>query len=428
MRFFRLFVATLLLVGTWLSAMPAQAAGTITFALPTWSNRAGTNRKIDVLNRQDCLNDATATFSVTVRSVSSNAQLEVWAGTGCETLANRTGTTKTCVQVSAGGTAANVRTVVARLQDMVKPYGSTDTGTAASCDLEASTGLTSRNLYFVVYNTGTTMSEVTMTPAWAFKFDVKAPAPPTGVTAGSGEQSLVPSFTPPSGESNLLKYHFYCSPVTGAAVTDGTAGSAGTGGTSSTALQLIGGAAGTDTGGTAGTDTGGTAGTDTGGTAGTDTGGTDGTDTAGAGSGGTDTTGTSGTAGSAGTAGTASVPVDPNCNSTILIPGEPPSDKAIDCGSIGASAAKSGETAQVLENGTTYAVAVATEDDANNIGVLSQLACGTPQDVTGFFEAYRESGGQAGGGYCTFTPARNGAASLLAAFLIAACAFWRRRR
>jgi hypothetical protein len=307
--------------------------------------------------------------------------------------------------------------------------------------VEQSTGLVTRSLFFVVYNSGSTTSEATATP-WVFKYDVRAPAPPTNVRAGSGEESLVTTFTAVTGESNLLHYKFYCSPVGPAPKSSGSGGT-DTGGTASIAKQEIGG---TSSGGTTGADTAGTdtGGTDTGGnaTGGTDTGGTatGGTDTGGTGtnaSAGTDTAGTSTTTGSAGetsssagTAGTSgnSQSDDPGCTSSILIPGEPAPADAIDCGQVGAQGASGGETKAVLENTQYYAVAVATEDGVNNVGVLSKLACGTPMDVTGFYEAYRQGGGEAGGGYCGFAPARQGALSALVALVVGACAFLRRRR
>jgi len=432
MRLFRLFLATVLLASFWLTALPARA-GTVTWSPPVWSNRQGTNRKVDLLNRQDCLNDATVQFSVTVAAVSSGAVLELWVGTGCDTQANRNPANKQCVQVTTGMTANTaLKTVVtARFQDMIKPYGSTDTGTAASCDLETSTGQVTRSLFFVVYNSGSTMAEAMGTP-WVFKYDIKAPGPPTGVTAGGGENSLVVNMTAPSGESNLLRYHFYCSPLGSSTGSNtSTAGSSGTGATAAaTGGTDTGGSSGTDTGGTStsGVDAGGadgTAGTDTGGTAGTDTGGTGGTATSGSGG----SSGTSASGSSTGTSGTSSTPAAaPGCSSDVLIPDQAPPADAIDCGSVGAQGITSGETRQVLENDATYAVAVATEDNANNIGVLSQIACGTPQDITGFFEAYRDAGGKAGGGYCSFAPARNSALAWLFAVGVAASALVRRRR
>lgn len=369
MRPFRHCLATALLAGSGLTALPA-AAGTLTWSPPRWENREGTNRRVDILNREDCLNDAKVNFSVLIRGVSSSAILELWAGTNCENIANRTGSggTKTCVQVTSGQSALTTTNVVARLQNMVLPYSTSgiDTGTAASCDLETSTGLVPRTLFFVVYNTGTTMSE--LSPAansWAFKYDIKAPAPPTSIAAGPGEGSLVTTFTPPSGETNLLRYRFYCS-LASAPSSDGTGGT-----TSTTEPDEA----------TAGASTG-----DEGGSS------------------------------------------DPLCNSDVLVPGQPPPDDAIDCGRVAAQGARGGETTEVLENGVNYAVAIATEDDANNVGVLSKLACGTPQEVTGFYEAYRAAGGEAGGGFCSFKPARTGAfAALLALSGIVGALLWRRR-
>jgi len=379
MRPSRLFVAATLIAGSGLTALPA-AAGTLTWAPPQWANREGTNRRIDILNRQDCLNDATVTFSIQIRNVSSSAVIELWAGTSCDNLANRTGSggTKTCVQVTAGQSAVTTTSVKARLQSMVMPYSSTgvDAGTTESCDLEPSPGLVPRSLFFVVYNTGTTMSE--LSPAanpWAFKYDIKAPAPPSNVTAGAGEGSLITTFTPPSGETNLLRYRFYCSLATTAAAQDAS----GTGGTTSTDA--------------------------------------------------TDTTDTAGTTAAGGASDTPSDEEDdPNCRSDILVPGEAPPAGAIDCGTVGAQGARGGETTEVLENGVNYAVAIATEDDANNIGVLSKLSCGAPQEITGFYEAYRAAGGQAGGGFCSFKPARTGGLATLLALGALACALaWRRR-
>jgi hypothetical protein len=83
----------------------------------------------------------------------------------------------------------------------------------------------------------------------------------------------------------------------------------------------------------------------------------------------------------------------------------------------------------VLDNDMGYAVAVSTEDELGNIGNLSNLACNVPKNVVGFYEAYRSAGGEAGGGYCTFAPARRGGALAgLIALLIGACALvWRRK-
>ena len=53
-----------------------------------------------------------------------------------------------------------------------------------------------------------------------------------------------------------------------------------------------------------------------------------------------------------------------------------------------------------LKNNVRYAVAVAGYDAVGNRGNLSTVVCGTPQQVDDFFEIYRKSGGEAGGGLC----------------------------
>ena len=415
MRFFRHLVATLCLGALGLSAAPAHAAGTLTLSPPSWTKRVE-GRPINVLNRDDCLRGATASFSYKINGIgTSNGIFEVWSGAGCDNKDTRNNTTAgtTCTRVKVGSTTET--RIDLNFQEMVKAYGLTEDAGIDACDTPQSAGTQNRSLYFVLYSSSDFSPLVTSTP-WAFSYDIEAPPPPTDVRADAGDMALSTHFTPPSGETNLLQYHFYCS-LKGSAPAAGTAGSAGTGGTAGTETGGTGATAGTETGGTgatAGTETGGT-----GATAGTETGGTGATA-------GTETSGADATAG-AETGGT-SPTLDPNCTSSILIPGEPPPADAIDCGSIGALTSSSGETDAKLTNETEYVVAIATEDSANNIGVLSGLACGTPRDVTGFYEAYTKAGGQAGGGYCTFAPAQRDAMWAGAALLLAAGAFWRRRK
>jgi hypothetical protein len=99
-----------------------------------------------------------------------------------------------------------------------------------------------------------------------------------------------------------------------------------------------------------------------------------------------------------------------------------------ECGSQNAKGTQTFTTSSTLDNGVAYAVAVASEDDVGNVGVLSELACGTPKEVTGFYEAYRAAGGEAGGGFCTFGPARRGAIPLAVATLLGLLVLARRRR
>ena len=112
-----------------------------------------------------------------------------------------------------------------------------------------------------------------------------------------------------------------------------------------------------------------------------------------------------------------------------IVAGELPSANALLCGQ------GSGPTSVVanknMMNGVEYAVAVAATDTLGNPGVLSELACGTPQSVTDFFEQYRAAGGQAGGGFCNCELAggpHDGRLPLAGLLLLALTAAWRRER
>jgi hypothetical protein len=60
---------------------------------------------------------------------------------------------------------------------------------------------------------------------------------------------------------------------------------------------------------------------------------------------------------------------------------------------------------QPLVNFTNYAVAVAATDAFDNVGPLSRPLCGMPEPTTDFWDQYRASGGQSGGGFCSATAA-----------------------
>src|SRR5205814_9964068 len=129
-------------------------------------------------NRQDCLDDAVASFSFKI--LNANGTFEVWSGAGCDMYANRspTAVAKTCVQVfasaasSVGLTRADIH-----VRDMVNAYGSpapnpeTPTSVTA-CDSAQGVGLQTRTLFFVVFNQGDFSSLIAMTPQWSPKYDV----------------------------------------------------------------------------------------------------------------------------------------------------------------------------------------------------------------------------------------------------------------
>ncbi len=88
------------------------------------------------------------------------------------------------------------------------------------------------------------------------------------------------------------------------------------------------------------------------------------------------------------------------CFADGLVQGQLPGLDLEICGEAGSTTAQSAYV-RGLTNGTEYAIAVAATDDIGNAGALSNVACGTPEPVTTFYESYRGAGGQGGGGICT---------------------------
>ncbi len=112
------------------------------------------------------------------------------------------------------------------------------------------------------------------------------------------------------------------------------------------------------------------------------------------------------------------------CASEDLIPGQLPTVTETRTSGIATTNAEVGG----LTNGVTYVVAVASIDLFENPSVLSDLDCGAPEPVTGFFEAYRAAGGGGGGGYCAMGAATSGVAAVGIALAALGLITRRRRR
>jgi hypothetical protein len=111
------------------------------------------------------------------------------------------------------------------------------------------------------------------------------------------------------------------------------------------------------------------------------------------------------------------------CSSASLLAGDSP-PSGFDCGST-TGGDNEAETSP-LTNGIAYTVAVAGRDTFYNVGPLSSTVCETPEPVTGFFEAYRDAGGKAGGGFCAMHAGRSSTA--LGLFLLSLATAALRRR
>jgi len=54
-----------------------------------------------------------------------------------------------------------------------------------------------------------------------------------------------------------------------------------------------------------------------------------------------------------------------------------------------------------LQNGKTYAVALAASDSFLNVGPLSSVVCEFPEQTHDFWQDYKNAGGEGGGGFCS---------------------------
>ena len=113
------------------------------------------------------------------------------------------------------------------------------------------------------------------------------------------------------------------------------------------------------------------------------------------------------------------------CQST-MVAGQPPPEDAFPCGEQAGKSAGRGTVTDV-ENGRVYTVGVVSQDIVGNEGTLSNLVCQYPKEVTDFYEAYTNSGGEGGGGFCSIGHGRS--ATAWPAFMLFGVALgWASRR
>ncbi len=369
----------------------------------------------------DCVNDDVFTFRVPVTG-SANLNLEVWVsdgGSNCADVNLREGGSARCWQVYAADASNGEMEVEIRAQDLVlMSHGQTvqNTGTAADCGkTDLNSGGLALTLYFMLIGTDTPAATETFA---GIGLDVRGPEPPSDVSASAGESKLKVSWSLEDAD-DWEGYRLYClevpaddenAPGLRPLMAPGNGGAGATGGAPGTGgVPVSGGAA--ATGGVPATGATTAGGAATGG-AGTNTGGTS----------------------TEPTSGLALVPNDCRISadaSNLLVPGELPGQELNDhiCGS-GSSNVATDATADNLQNGVKYQVAVAGVDIFGNVGPLSAVACDTPAEVDTFYEQYKLAGGKGGGGFCTFSPRRahDGWALLGGAGLIYAARRRRRRR
>jgi len=400
---FAFWVVAVLFFGSVGRAHAQTTGGGVTVTIPT----AGVKRDhqdysgkvlVTQINYKDCLNEDFFTFTVNLGTGFSNYALEVWAGTSCDmTSARPPSGTATCWRVADPIVPSNI--IINNLQVPVRTLlsgrtggsnvgggnagsggsdstgtgggdstgssgsdgtgvggsGGTDSGSAGSSNTNdgppecnptsAAVAPQTLTLYFLLLDSN---AMVGGQATYKVTYKLNAPAPPTNVTSGTGENIAPVSWTPiPNNPDQTIDgYQLYCDPAPGK---EGLAES--------------------------------------------------------------------------------DVEWDPNIlpvscpKSDILKAGTRPADK-YKCGT--AAKTSSHANATNLVNMVPYNVAVAATDTYRNVGEISAPACAIPQPVTGFFEAYRDAGGEGGGGFCSFS--RHGRPVLLFSLLgLGFCLILRRR-
>ncbi|WP_437726890.1 hypothetical protein [Sorangium sp. So ce861] len=351
------------------------------------------------ISYEDCVGNNGLVFSLDFGAISTSSSetLAVWVsegGTDCTDPRNRQ-PGELCRQVDSWAISAeNVNTKGMTVDLEAKKIAAALGAEGCNDSMRTGTGAVSMTLYFLRLAGLDVEPEDSVT--WGeTKMDLKGPNPPTGVEAGAGDGRLLVDFKQ-NEDPDVRGYYLYCD-ANATSSPGGTGAGEGSGGSADSAGGAGGAGGATGAGGAGGaTGAGGAGGaTGAGGAGGaTGAGGASGATGAGGASGGSG--GENGGAGEPG-GGDAADEGSSSCQSAVLAPGEIP-DSAYRCGSLGRTGA--GE-AGGLRNGNSYVVGVAAYDIVGNAGPLSELACGTPIDVDGFFELYREAGGQAGGGFCS---------------------------
>lgn len=176
--------------------------------------------KVYEVNRSECLADDFIRYPVTL-SGGSSVNLEVWAGSNCETIENRDSNVDGCWLVfedanpSTGNIDIRVQDVIAGKVDR-SSYTALGSGTDAACDKGDGSAETANLHFFLINSSDGVAATGTSTSGQPLQvdFDLLGPEPPTGIKAGVGEESLVVKFDALDDENDtegdISKYYVYC--------------------------------------------------------------------------------------------------------------------------------------------------------------------------------------------------------------------------
>ena len=368
--------------------------------------------KPEGVSYRDCIEDQKIRFPLELSNFEGDASIEVWAGLAgadCKQQQNRTAESAVCWPVVTGVPPTinpivdiPVREIMAGAPPNRPRAPVSDASICGKIDL---TNISLQFLYFTPGQRGATPSrskDVTI------EVDTVGPAPPSGLKVLPGNGRIKVSWNNISGEggvSVLTGVKVYCERLTGASTPTETDGSSATCNFDATADSSA------DAVADASTDAGADASTDASADASTDA-----------------------SAGDPCTPSTASTSGNSSCKSSKLLADQIPSKTVLTehlCGEFGGNAGTSVYARTLggkpLENGVTYAVAVAATDPFDNPGTLSTPLCEFPELTADFWEDYRDDGGDAGGG-CTTSQAPVGPVAAIVMIVVATLATVRRRR
>jgi hypothetical protein len=380
------------------------------------------------VNNDDCVKNVRIRFSLQVSGFAGNAVIEAWAGLSgqeCTATTDRTGVSRQCWKLASVPLQLNtivdipVRTIMSGAKGVQNIDDS-----AAICGTVDLTTISVNFLYFAPGQTGAAASNKSV----AVQVDTVGPSAPTGLRVLPGNTRLAVNWNNISGEggvSVLTGIRVYCDPNSSTGIPNVPA-----------CQNLIKERAAAADGGTS-TNTSSDAGTDSGTVAAVlpDGGCIDEFDEAGSptftcDSGTTDTDSGATTSGATDSGGGSST-----CSSSNFTGSFAPTsafNECFSCGSItgntGTSVVAGDLRGAALENGTTYAVAVAATDAFDNVGPLSTPLCNYPEETNDFWTDYKKAGGNAGGGCNTSGDAPLGSLALLGTSAAVVIQRLRRRR
>lgn len=349
------------------------------------------------VNYQDCIDDQQIDFPIVLTGFEANASFEAWAGISgadCGQQTNRTSATSVCWQLVTGiplQSTVEVKIPVRKILAGAPPFTTQNLGQGA--DICGKVDLVTVSVEFLYFSPGQAGASPSASHSVSVTADTLGPPAPTGLSVLPGNTRIKVSWDNISGEggvSALTGVSVYCDPSTGTAAAATDAGT-----------TLVCSDAGDDAG-------------DADADSGLDAGCTEVPNPSTPSDGGAVTTGG------------CSTPNFKKSDGTTVIPDAAFNGK-YQCGSItgntGTSVIADNVQGHPLVNGTSYAVAVAGTDAYGNVGPLSEPICMTPEVTTDFWDAYKDAGGGAGGGFCATSGAGMPGGSLAVIGAAAAIAF-----